>query len=431
MQSDYQLSRFRDNDGMMDFKSDFLQRIQKNNLRMQVSERKMKDGTIKQKVRFTPMSTADYIGAWAIAMLKSLILIFFLFIAYQIYQDIQANIEISKTKTMIEMKNCGVEYEQNQCSEHFFIDSMAQRCKELEICINQDIEMKVRTKQLWLKVLGNSFENIFEDLSYKTCVMLTLIAITLSVFFNICSQFQYHQMFRGNFNRQSLKPQVVTFQYVLDQINVLDHRALSLLQKMVNPSQMNIFATAALVSLFAGLIREIPCELLDEKKLNWSLLNMFLNDVEKFLENLRKFKDFINKNQITSKNMQIANYWIQKYNEIQQDNQYSVSYAFIQITQMVIKLDKQINQRLPSSPARSLSASPSPKMNDNDDIDEIDELKSQAERISVKDPVKPKGLKLQLVPNKPIQSTVGHKHTQSQQIKQIQSIHAPVVPKKK
>ncbi|CAD8155126.1 unnamed protein product [Paramecium octaurelia] len=267
--------------------------------------------------------------------------------------------------------------------------------------------------------------NILRIYIQNICMMIRI------KFFNIYSQFQQHNMFRGNFNRQSLKPQVVTFQYVLDQINALDHRALSLLQKMVNPSQMNIFATAALVSLFSGLIREIPCELLDEKKLNWSLLNMFLNDVEKFLENLRKFKDFINKNQITSKNMQIANYWIQKYNEIQQDNQYSVSYAFIQITQMVIKLDKQINQRLPSSPARSLSASPSPKMNDNDDIDEIDELKSQAERMSVKDPVKPKGLKLQLVPNKPIQSTVGHKHTQSQQIKQIQPIHAPVIPKKK
>ncbi|CAD8056932.1 unnamed protein product [Paramecium primaurelia] len=238
-------------------------------------------------------------------------------------------------------------------------------------------------------------------------------------------------MFRGNFNRQSLKPQVVTFQNVLDQVNALDHRALNLLQKMVNPSYMNIFATAALVSLFAGLIREIPCELLDEKKLNWSLLNMFLNDVEKFLENLKKFKDFINKNQITSKNMQIANYWIQKYNEIQQDNQYSVSYAFIQITQMIIKLDKQLNQRLPSSPARSLSASPSPKMHDTDDIDEIDEIKTQAERMSVRDPAKTKGLKLQIVPNKPIQQTPTHKHTQSQQIKQIPSIHAPIIPKKK
>ncbi|CAD8152919.1 unnamed protein product [Paramecium octaurelia] len=238
-------------------------------------------------------------------------------------------------------------------------------------------------------------------------------------------------MFRGNYNRQSLKPQVVTFQYVLDQVNALDHRALSLLHKMVNPSQMNIFATASLVSLFAGLIREIPCELLDEKNLNWSLLHMFLNDVEKFLENLRKFKEFVNKNQITSKNMQIANYWIQKYNEVQQDNQYSVSYAFVQITQMIIKLDKQLNQRQPSSPARSLSASPSPKMNGNDDIDEIDELKTQPERMSVREPPKTNGLKLQLVPNKPIQQTTAHKHTQSQQIKQVAPIHAPVVQKKK
>lgn len=30
---------------------------------------------------------------------------------------------------------------------------------------------------------------------------------------------------------------------------------------------MNIFATAALVSLFAGLVREVPGELLDEKVL--------------------------------------------------------------------------------------------------------------------------------------------------------------------
>jgi hypothetical protein len=34
---------------------------------------------------------------------------------------------------------------------------------------------------------------------------------------------------------------------------------------MVNPSFMNIYATAALCSLFAGLVREIPGELLDEK----------------------------------------------------------------------------------------------------------------------------------------------------------------------
>ncbi|CAD8062914.1 unnamed protein product [Paramecium sonneborni] len=98
---------------------------------------------------------------------------------------------------------------------------------------------------------------------------------------------------------------------------------------------------------------------------------------------------------------------------------------------MLIKLDKQLNQRLPSSPARSLSASPSPKMNDGDDFDEIDELKPQAERMSVGDPTKAKGSKLQLVPNKPIQQTPVHKHTQSQQIKQVTPINAPIITKKK
>jgi len=41
---------------------------------------------------------------------------------------------------------------------------------------------------------------------------------------------------------------------------------------------------------------------------------------------------------------------------------------------MIIKLDKSQNYKLPQSPAKSLSASPSPLNRRMDDFDEIDEV---------------------------------------------------------
>lgn len=72
---------------------------------------------------------------------------------------------------------------------------------------------------------------------------------------------------------------------------------------MRNPSSMNIYSFAALVSLFAGMIKAVPGELLDEKDLGWDLLSLFLTDVHKFIEYLRKYKEFIMQNKITTKNV--------------------------------------------------------------------------------------------------------------------------------
>lgn len=43
---------------------------------------------------------------------------------------------------------------------------------------------------------------------------------------------------------------------------------------------MNIFATAALVSLFAGLVREVPGELLDEKVITLNIIELELEFVK-------------------------------------------------------------------------------------------------------------------------------------------------------
>ncbi|CAD8142816.1 unnamed protein product [Paramecium pentaurelia] len=183
MSSQNQITRFKEQEDLMDIKQEFMRRINKNHMKMELSERKHSDGSLEKSVKLTPMTTGDYIGIWAIAILKSFFLICFLLMVYEIYKDIQAHIDISKTQILIEMKNCAAEYEQNLCSENYLIESMAQKCKELEICINQNIEMKVRTQQLWLQVLGNSFENMFKTLSLKTCVMISFISIVTSIIF--------------------------------------------------------------------------------------------------------------------------------------------------------------------------------------------------------------------------------------------------------
>ncbi|CAD8151124.1 unnamed protein product [Paramecium octaurelia] len=178
-----QITRFQEQESLMDIKSEFIKRINKNNMKMELSERKHDDGSLEKSLKFTPMTTGDFIGIWAIAILKSLFLICFLWMAYEIYKDIQAHIDIQKTKVLIEMKNCATEFEQNQCSENYLIESMSEKCKELEICKNQNIEMKIRTQQLWLQVIGNSFENMFKALSLKTCIMISFISIGTSIIF--------------------------------------------------------------------------------------------------------------------------------------------------------------------------------------------------------------------------------------------------------
>ncbi|CAD8057468.1 unnamed protein product [Paramecium primaurelia] len=183
MSSENQITRFSEQESLMDLKSEFMRRINKNHMKMELSERKHDDGSLEKSIKLTPMTIGDFIGIWAIAILKSLFLICFLLMAYETYKDIQAHIDISKTQVLIEMKNCAAEYEQNQCSENYLIESMSLRCKELEICTNQNIEMKVRTQQLWLQVLGNSFEKMFKELSLKSCIMISFISIATSIIF--------------------------------------------------------------------------------------------------------------------------------------------------------------------------------------------------------------------------------------------------------
>lgn len=55
---------------------------------MELSERKHNDGSLEKTVKLTPMTTGDYIGIWAIAILKSFFLICFLLMVYEIYKDI-------------------------------------------------------------------------------------------------------------------------------------------------------------------------------------------------------------------------------------------------------------------------------------------------------------------------------------------------------
>lgn len=65
-----------------------MRRINKNHMKMELSERKHNDGSLEKTVKFTPMTIGDYIGIWAIAILKSSLLIFFILMALEIYKDI-------------------------------------------------------------------------------------------------------------------------------------------------------------------------------------------------------------------------------------------------------------------------------------------------------------------------------------------------------
>lgn len=55
---------------------------------MELIEKKNEHGIFERKIKMAPMTTGDYIGIWAIAILKSLFLIFFVLMAYEIYMDI-------------------------------------------------------------------------------------------------------------------------------------------------------------------------------------------------------------------------------------------------------------------------------------------------------------------------------------------------------
>lgn len=48
-------------------------------------EKKNLDGTLERKIKMSPMTKGDYIGIWAIAILKSFFLILFILIAYEIH----------------------------------------------------------------------------------------------------------------------------------------------------------------------------------------------------------------------------------------------------------------------------------------------------------------------------------------------------------
>jgi hypothetical protein len=94
--SDRQLTKFNDGTLDADIRSDvriicnfkFYKRLNSNNVKMELSERKHIDGTIEKTTKLTPMTTGDYIGIWAVAILKSLFLIIFVFMAFEIYKDI-------------------------------------------------------------------------------------------------------------------------------------------------------------------------------------------------------------------------------------------------------------------------------------------------------------------------------------------------------
>ena len=65
-----------------------MNRINKNKMKMELSARKYDDGSVEKSIKFTPMTIGDFIGIWAIALLKSFLLIFFILMAYEIYKDV-------------------------------------------------------------------------------------------------------------------------------------------------------------------------------------------------------------------------------------------------------------------------------------------------------------------------------------------------------
>ena len=77
-------------------------------------------------------------------MIRSFMLVFLVLISIEIYKDIQAHRESNRIELLIEMKNCGAEFELNQCEENYLVESMNRRCSELEVCMSQDVEVAIR-----------------------------------------------------------------------------------------------------------------------------------------------------------------------------------------------------------------------------------------------------------------------------------------------
>lgn len=65
-----------------------MDRFNKGNIKMELSARKYGDGSVEKSIKLTPMTIGDYIGIWAIALLKSFLLVSFFVIACELYKDV-------------------------------------------------------------------------------------------------------------------------------------------------------------------------------------------------------------------------------------------------------------------------------------------------------------------------------------------------------
>lgn len=76
-------------------------------------DRVFADGTMQRTLTIEPITFAEKVGKWAIAILKAFLVVSFTIIAIEIYKDIQAHKAASTRQLVIETKNCGLEYELN------------------------------------------------------------------------------------------------------------------------------------------------------------------------------------------------------------------------------------------------------------------------------------------------------------------------------
>lgn len=142
-------------------------------------EKKYQDGSITRTVRVKPITIADRIYNW-LRVFFILALIYIVVYAFiQLLRDIDSQIEIEKHIIRSRKVSCEQEFILNDCTANITLQSMKEHCLQLEHCTLVDDDHTVRSKQIWIKVIGMTLENMLMEISYKS---VAIIAIVITIF---------------------------------------------------------------------------------------------------------------------------------------------------------------------------------------------------------------------------------------------------------
>lgn len=109
-----------------------------------------------------------------------------LYLGYCIFwalrMDINAKVN-KKTEELIQASSlCSVNYINNQCEPlHSRLPGLEQQCRQWQVCMNQDPAQTAAQSVMAAEALGKSVNSFFEELSWKTMVMLTSTSMCLII----------------------------------------------------------------------------------------------------------------------------------------------------------------------------------------------------------------------------------------------------------